>query len=155
MMMKIRIFQAVVVTRLLYGLSSAWLSVAEVRRLNGFQAWCLRKVAGIKRSFVSRVSNATVLQKNSQKQLGEQLLKQQVLLYGKVARAQAGDMLRDLAFVPGTQQPTTDQYVRRVGRPRNEWAVMLRREAFKMSPQAETIIHDRRLWQRVVEQYFE
>ena len=31
---KIQIFQAVVVSRLLYGLSSAWLNVAEVRRVN-------------------------------------------------------------------------------------------------------------------------
>ena len=53
---KVQIFQAVVVSRLLYGLGSAWLDVAEIRRLNGFQARCLRKVVGIKPSFVSRIS---------------------------------------------------------------------------------------------------
>jgi len=155
MLKKILIFQAVTISRLLYGLSSAWLNVAEIRRLNGFQARCLRKIAGIKPSFISRVSNKTVLQKTSQKQLGDQLLKQQMLLYGKVSRSHTGDLLRDLTFIPGTLQPATGQYVRRVGRPRNEWAVMLQREAFKMSSHANTIVHDRRLWQQAIERYFE
>ena len=39
---KLQIYQAVVVSRLLYGLSSAWLNAVETRRLNGFQARCLR-----------------------------------------------------------------------------------------------------------------
>ena len=152
---KVQIFQAVTLSRLLYGLSSAWLNVAEIRRLNGFQARCLRKIVGIKPSFISRVSNLTVLQKTGQRQLGEELLKQQMLLYGRVSRSCPGDLLRDLTFMPGTLQPATGQYVRRVGRPRNEWAVMLQREAFKMSSHANTIVHDRRLWQQAIERYFE
>ena len=41
---KAEIFQAVVATKLLYGLSAAWLNVAERRRIDGFQARCVRKL---------------------------------------------------------------------------------------------------------------
>ena len=33
---KIQVFKSVIISRLLYGLSSAWLNAAELRRLNGF-----------------------------------------------------------------------------------------------------------------------
>ena len=70
---KIRILQAVVTGKLLYGLSSAWLNEAEVRRLDGFYCRCLRAILRIPPSFVSRVSNVTGLQQASQPALGRQL----------------------------------------------------------------------------------
>jgi hypothetical protein len=129
---KIEIFNACILTRLLYSLSSAWLNVAETRRLNGFHCRCLRVILNIKVAFISRVSNASVLQTSSQLQLSKQLLKQQLILYGKVARSPDADPLRMLTFVPGTLLPLTGQYVRRVGRPRNEWVSMLHKEYCKM-----------------------
>ena len=39
----------------------------------------------------------------------------------KVARAPNNHPLHMAAFIPGTWQPITDKYVRRVGRPRREW----------------------------------
>ena len=139
-----------VVSRLLYGLASAWLNVAESRRLNGFHARCLRKITGIKPSFVSRVSNATVLQRAGQAELRQQLLKQQLLLYGRIARSPNGDVLRQLTFIPNSVQAATSRYVRRVGRPRNEWAVMLGAEARKMCSDPSAIINDHMLWRRAV-----
>ena len=150
---KVLVYQAVVISRLLYGLSSAWLNVAEARRLNGFQANCFRRIAGIKPSFISRVSNKFVLQRTGQAELGRQLLKQQLLIYGRLARAPNNDVLRQLTFVPGTTQAATSRYVRRIGRPRNEWAVMLERETFKMHTQPSAIIHDQLLWRRAVSSY--
>ena len=44
---KIHIFHAVIITRLLYGLSSAWLNARETRRLNGFYCRCLRVILKI------------------------------------------------------------------------------------------------------------
>ena len=52
---KIDIFQATITSPLLYGLSSAWLNVAERRRMDGFQARCLRKILGIPSAYVSRI----------------------------------------------------------------------------------------------------
>ena len=150
---KLQIYQAVVVSRLLYGLSSAWLNVAESRRLNGFHARCLRKVTGIKPSFISRVSNAAVLKKAGQAELRCQLLRQQLLMYGRLARASNDDVLRQLTFIPDLTRPATGRYVRRVGRPRNEWAVMLEKETRKMHANPSAIINDQLLWKRAVVAY--
>lgn len=151
---KTQIFQAIVASRLLYGLSSAWLNVAEIRRLNGFQARCLRKIVGVKPAFVSRISNAAVLERAGQVPFGRQLLKQQLLLYGRVARSPDSDVLRQLTFAPGTLQAATSRYIRRVGRPRNEWAIMLQKEAWKVSQQADTLVNNQWLWREAVSQYF-
>ena len=95
---KTEIFQAVVTSRLLYGLSAALLNVAEQRRLDGFQARCLRRVWGIPPSYLSRVSNKEVLQKSGQLPYKRQLLKQQLTMFGKVARAHDDDPVRRLTF---------------------------------------------------------
>ena len=150
---KIEVLQAMIMSRLLYGLSTAWANVAEVRRLNGFQARCLRPIMGIKPAFISRVSNASVLFQAGQVPLGKQLQRQQLLLYGKVARSPATDPLRQVAFCPGTLRPATSRYVRRTGRPRNEWATMLERESYKMSPQAGQMIHNVADWKDAVQRH--
>ena len=143
---RIRIFNSIVLSGLLYGLSSAWLNVAEQRRLNGFHCRCLRRIVGVKPAFVSRVSNAKVLQLAGQVELRRQLLKQQLLLFGKVVRASPGDTLRSLTFIGSTDLPATGMYIRRIGRPRNEWAVMLRQEAYKMTPDVDRMIYSRQVW---------
>ena len=112
---KLQILQAVITSRLLYSLGSAWLNVAELRRLNGFQCRCLCPILGIKQSFVSRISNSSVLQQSGQIPYGRQLLRQQLLLFGRVARAPATDPLRRLTFVPGSRLPATGYCV-------SEWA---------------------------------
>ena len=150
---KLEIFQAVVTSRLLYSLNSAWLNVAEVRRLNGFQCRCLRSILRIKPSFISRVPNTVVLQQAAQTQFGRQLLRQQLLLYGRVARAPPDDPLRKLTFAPGGLQPATGQFVRRVGRPRNEWAVMLGRESCKLNVNVNEAIYVEPEWRRAVYTY--
>jgi hypothetical protein len=55
---KIEVFQATVTSRLLYGLSGAWINVAERRRIDGFQSRCLRKILRIPPAYVqgSRIS---------------------------------------------------------------------------------------------------
>ena len=140
-----------------FGLSSAWLNAAEVRRLNGFQCRCPRVILGVKAAFFSRVSNAAVLSQAGQVQLGKQLLKQQLLLYGKVVRAPKHDPVRSLTFIPGGREPATCKYIRKVGRPRNEWAAMLGKECSKMSVQMGVnigqIIHIVRDWRAAVHEY--
>jgi hypothetical protein len=150
---KLQILQSVITSRLLYSLSSAWLNVAELRRLNGFQCRCLRVVLGIKPSFISRVSNGSVLQQAGQVAYGRQLLRQQLLLFGRVARAPSTDPLRRITFVPGSLHPATGHYVRRVGRPRNEWAVMLEREARKVHASFNQMVHNELEWKIAVYGY--
>ena len=119
---KVYAFEAIIVSRLVYGLCTAWLSVSERRRVDGFQIRCIRQTWNIKRAFLLRISNKSVLETAAQKPLSETLLHQQVLLYGKAAQSPHESILRGLVFCPGSLRPSADRYVRRVGRPRHEWA---------------------------------
>ena len=150
---KCLVFNSVIVSRLLYGLSSAWLNKADVRRLNGFQARCLRKILRVAPSYYSRISNRTVLERAQQEQLSEALLKQQLMLFGRVARAESNDVIRQLVFVGGTLWPMTDTFVRRRGRPKNEWTKLVRAEAFKLVGQEgnlEQSVQDQHVWKMLV-----
>ena len=70
---------------------------------------------------MSRVSNVQVLQRTGQQRLSTELVRQQLLLYGKVARLRGDDLMREVALCPGSLRPATDRYVRKVGRPRLDW----------------------------------
>ena len=52
---KLELFHALVVSKLVYGLSTMCFVKAQRRRLDGFYARCLRRVLGIPAAFVSRV----------------------------------------------------------------------------------------------------
>ena len=122
---KLEVFNAVITTKLLYSLASAWPNTSERRRIDGFQNRCLRTVCGIKPAYISRVSNRHVLETTAQTPFSNVLMKQQLLLFGNAAREPEGRILRDSTFVPGSFRPAADRYVRRVGRPRLEWASQL------------------------------
>ena len=77
---KLLLFNALVVSRLMYALQVAWLNKAKRRKLDGFQNRCLRSLWGIKPSFVSRTSNAEVLKTTAQQPLSQHLEKQQLSL---------------------------------------------------------------------------
>ena len=97
------------------------LNAADRRRLNGFQAKCLREIFGIKPSYYSRVSNQEVLRRTGHLKATELLERQQLALLGRVLRAPDGNPLRTSTLIIGTLQPATSRYVRRAGRPRTEW----------------------------------
>jgi hypothetical protein len=50
---KLGIFHALIVSRLLYSLASAWLNTEERRRIDGFQNRCLRTIAKIPSAYLS------------------------------------------------------------------------------------------------------
>ena len=136
---KCHIFQSVIGSRLLYGLNSVWLNAADVRRLNGFQARCLRKILRIQPSFYSRISNRTVLQRAGQGTFSTHLLKQQLVLFGRVARADCGDRLRRLTFSSRALWPLGDTYIRKQGRPKNEWTKMVYKKASRIVGQTHNL----------------
>jgi hypothetical protein len=154
---KIAIFEAVVVSALMYGLAAAWLNVADQRKLNGFQNRCLRTIWGIKPAFISRVSNATVLETTGQKPLTTLLKKQQLLLYGRVARQSDGEPMRDVTFCPGLPlRPAVDRFVRRTGRPRLAWATEVGKLAMCAAGGLRRLndtITDSSTWRHVVETF--
>ena len=126
---KLQIYRSLVESKLLYGLACCCLSAAELRRLNGFQARCLRQVLGIKAAYYSRVSNKTVLERAGRLSASELLIRQQLTILGRVLRSPSDSSLQQAAFIPNTLTPVTSFYVRRQGRPRKEWATTVLREA--------------------------
>ena len=146
-----KLLQSMVVGRLLYGLSGAWLNVADIHRFNGFQARCLRAILGISPSFISRVPNVVVLERAEQLPQGQQLRKSQLILYGRIARLPQADLRRQVTFCDNGVAPKTSEYVRRVGRPRNEWAVMLQRESQRIAGSSAGVVHNALAWRIAVE----
>jgi len=118
---KLEVYRACVLPKLLYGLETIWLRSAEQRRLNAFQARSLRKVLGIPHSYVSRVSNAQVLQQANDRPLFHELLRRQMNLYGKIVRMSNDDLQRQVALKAGSAEPAVWQGNLRRGRPRQVW----------------------------------
>ena len=149
---KLQIFQAVVAPKLLYSLTTVWLSAAQRRRIDGFQARCLRRILRVPVAFVSRVSNAAVLEKAAQVTFSSQLLRHQLYYFGNVARAPDVDPRRAATFVPGTLEPRNGRFIRRIGRPRSEWGSMLLKEANKASGREclDTAVLDEASWKHKV-----
>lgn len=137
---KVEIFKALIESRLLYGLSSACFTKAERRRLDGFQAKCLRQVVGVKTAYLSRVSNASVLERAQSLPASELLVRAQLLQLGKIIRAPRCSPLFSTSFFGEHWQPAVDQFIRRVGRPRKEWVPEVVAEGIRMVGSKEALI---------------
>jgi hypothetical protein len=150
---KLEIFNATIISKLSYGLATAWLNTSARRRLNGFQNRSLRSISGIKPSFVSLVSNEAVLKATCQRPLCEHVARQQLLLYGKAARASPENLLRSATFCSGSLRATTSRYVQRRGRPALEWTSEVGKMALRIvgsSRELDTVIGDAASWRKAV-----
>ena len=125
---KLEIYSSIVESRLLYGLSTVCLTVAEQRRLDGFQCRCLRRIWGIKPAFFSRVSNADAWALAGHPRATSLLTRRQSKLFQRILALEEGHPLRAASFIRGTNRPATDEFVRRRGRPSKEWVI----EAMKL-----------------------
>ena len=126
---KYRIYRACILTKLLYGLQTAWLTKPQRKKLDGFHARCVRQITEIKHSFWSRVSNADVLTSIHAPLLSTMLLEQQLKYFGKVYRRMDADITRTFVFQPSSDQLVEASFRKRRGRPRLSWALELRKHA--------------------------
>ena len=102
---KLEVFDACVISKMLYSLESCWLLQADRDKLDAFQARCLWKICGTQPSFYSRVPNKAVLASTNQLTLSKQLLAKQLHLYGKIARLGKQSYLRQLLFEQDSLTP--------------------------------------------------
>ena len=72
---------------------------------------------------MSRVSKARVLEQTGQQPLTNELAKQQLMLYSRVARQLTGSLMREGTFCPGSLRPTVGRYVRKDAHPRLDWTL--------------------------------
>ena len=136
---KVKIFDSCVVSKLAYGLQSACLNQAERRRVDGFQARCLRQILRIPPSFVSRVSNDTVFERARAIRVSKQILLQQMVYFGHLARRGDSDPVKALIFAPGSFQPLPPPTCRRQGRPRASWVKTVHSECLKAAGSSESL----------------
>ena len=108
-------------SKLRFGVAAAWLLKADLRRLGGFHANCLRLMLGIKCAYISRISNNRVREIAGVRMFSESVTAIQVKLLRQVLRDPSKAVLRDAAFQKGSLTPLTDAFVRRIGRLRQNW----------------------------------
>ena len=94
---------------------------AERRRMDGFQARCLRRIMRIPNAYYSRISNKTVLERACLRPISERVLEQQMLTMGRIARGDLGAQVRNALLQQDSIQLTPLSGTRRVGRPRLTW----------------------------------
>ena len=122
---KLQIFDSCIQSKMRYALASAWLLKADLRRLDGFQASCLRQVMGIPCSFISRMSNEKVREMSGMQQFSVAVKSMQLKLLGQVLTNPKKKQLKDVTFHRGTLESETSAFVRRIGRPRQNWTEQL------------------------------
>ena len=152
---KLHIFSALVESKLFYSLASMCLTVAQQRRLDGFQNRCVRKILGIKPAFISRVSNKCVLQQALHPSATQILRIRRLQMFGQILRAPPAHPMRRACFINNTLWPVTEQFVRRVGRPRKEWVKELVADCSKLFGSLESSValaQDKVSWNRLVRQ---
>ena len=118
---KIRIFNACICTKLCYGLFTAALNLKDRRRIDGFQARCLRKILKIPSSYYSRISNATVLEIAGETLLSTKILGEQQRYLTKISARPHDDATRLCIYQPGSENLRESTYERGRGRPRRTW----------------------------------
>ena len=130
---KVEIFNACVVAKLLYGVQTFWLNVVDQRRLNVFQARCLRKTLGIPHSYLSRITNASVLAAANARPLSVIVLERQLLQFGRIARMPNHAPIRRLIFRDNSVEAQVWHEKRRRGRSRATWARQVHMEALRIA----------------------
>ena len=149
----VEIYKALIESKLMYSLSCLCLSVADHRRLDGFQNGCLRLILGVPPALISRVSTAEVRRLAHCHAAADLLLHRQLLLFGNAFRSPLDSPRHSNSSIPGTLQPVTKAYVRRVGRPRREWITEVRNKAFQFSGNHREIarlVHNPFVWRHAV-----
>ena len=137
---KLRIFDAVIISKLLYGLEAIPFTEQDCKQLDTFQYRGLRKILGIKHSYWSGVKNKHVLlaanqraktegKQNTRIPISERLVNRQVKLYGHLVRADGDDLMKKVTmYQDGTRRKT---FFKRVGRPRTKWHTVTRKHTIK------------------------
>jgi hypothetical protein len=129
---KLEIFDACIMSKLLFSLEPMCLKLKERNRIDGFQAQALRRILGIPHSMFSHVSNDAVRQAAKRVPASLMLHRRQLILFGKIALANPRSCLRTVLFKPYTNEPIAFQGIRKRGRPRLTWARVVHARAIQL-----------------------
>ena len=146
---ELELFAALIESRLFYALASVCMTVAQEKRLNGFQSY-FEDTPVI---YISRVSNAAVLNLAHKRPASEVLQERRLILLGKILRSPANSPLRLPTLAGDTTTAATDVFVRRVDRPRKEWYKEVRNIALQRLgswSQVLDLVVDERAWKAAI-----
>ena len=157
---KLEIFNACVVSKLLYSLETLSFRAADWSRIDAFHAQSLRKITGIPHSMLSHISNAEVWRISAQRQLSKTLLCRQLLLFGKIAGMPDESCMRSAVFVPASCCPVQPGRRGR-GRPRLRWETTLHAHALEilddhhgnLNQMLREVPHPNHRWKMAVSRY--
>ena len=141
---KIEVFEACIVSKLLYCLHTLYLNKAELTELDAFQAKCLRQISGIPHSMISRVSNFSVLEQCGRKKLSTTMLQRQLMFMARIAQLPDDDVVRESVFLPSSFELKRPGGPRKRGRPRMCWANEVHKQAVLAAGGADRL---QQLWQ--------
>ena len=118
---KIKLYEACVISKVMYSLETLWLLKADRSKLDAFHHRYLQRILGIPHSYYSRVTNASVLQQAGSRLLSTMLLQRQKTLYERIAQLPDESFVKRLVC-DSNGQPILWATSRGRGRPRQQWA---------------------------------
>ena len=123
---KLRIFQSVVVSALIYSLDSLTMLPNHFRRLNSIYFRLLRRVVGVKAAYISRVSNITVWGLAGRPTTPAQLiLQQQIKLLLTCLATPPNDPFHHIVFCSALRDRTECNKKSSRGRPPPHWLSLM------------------------------
>ena len=140
---KIQLYHSLVLSKFMYGLQTVWLSKSLRQRINAFHCQCLRRILGIQHPYISRVSNASVLEEAAEQPLSTLLLRQQLQFYGRIYRNDNH---------PRHDLLTEKINHRRAGRPLFSWVRELQKHIQDMQAPSSAIENPFH-WRKAVDEY--
>ena len=157
---KFEIYTVCVLAKLLYSIEAMGLRKADYRRLDGFHCRCVRKIMGIPHSMISRVANVDVLLQAGQTPLTFEVLRRQLLMFGRAVCDPVCTSMRNLAFRPACAEPKA-VVQRKRGRPRTSWLRSVHARALEvcngsqedLNSALQSINGNLRTWKTAVEAY--
>jgi len=130
---KVRLYQALVMSVLLYAAETWTLLAADLTTLEAFHMRCQRQISGIR--WIDHISNATVSSHTGLASVGEQIASRRIAIFGHIARLSeevpAHQALRAHVDLSLDRLPVRD-WKRRPGRPNNRWVDQVRNDTGNM-----------------------
>ena len=134
---KIQVFNAIVRSKLLYGLEAIQLTQTEISKLNAFQNRSLRRILKIPPTFIDRsYSNQRMYEEIRDQHgckfehFGETWRTAKIRLLGHLLRTSRDDPLYQVTFAADGLHPR-ETIFRRPGRPKQDWLIETYRDAYK------------------------
>ena len=145
---KLMVVQAVLFSKILFGLESAELTTGALRSLDTFHLKCLRKILKLKTTFVERANtNAEVYRKANEqlkatkpiRKLSSIYLERKQRFFCQVATAPETDPVRMTTFEGNSLRPAV-HLPRRRGRPKIKWAHTEAKKLWESAQRTETAL---------------